>query len=252
MSTRIRIVGATAILFSVLGFDSNAEPVSVLGPLEAVSLDSGAIVVLGQTYKLDTKVFSSGFAGGNSREESTRIPPIGTFVVVQGERNSNGDQVATAVRIAPSRYVPGASDIYILGVAATYDATIAVAELGSVRVFIGDINNLGPSLNVGPGALLEIVGRQSHPGGPVWATAIRVVRAVPVVSNEDASTEATRQSITGTGVSAQSITGTGKSAQSITGTGVSAQSITGTGVSAQSITGTGKSAQSITGTGASS
>jgi hypothetical protein len=250
MSIKITTIGAAVLLLSVSSLDARAESVSVLGPLEAVSLESKTIVVLGQSYRIDTKVFSSAFATGNSREQSARIPSIGTFVSVQGDRNSNGVQTATAVRSFRSSYVPGATDVYILGVAATYDATIAVAEVGGVRVFTGDING-GPALTLSSGALLEIVGRQSHPGGPIWATAIRVVRAASVASESMTGTGVSAQSITGTGVSAQSITGTGVSAQSITGTGVSAQSITGTGVSAQSITGTGVSAQSITGTGVS-
>ena len=248
MYKKIKRIGAVAVLLSVVGFDASAEPVSVLGPLEAVSIDSQSIVVLGQTYKLDSKVFSSEFAVGNSRDESTRVPPIGTLVAVQGERSPNGTQVAITVRSLPSRYVPGATDIYVLGVAATYDASIAVVELGKVRVFIGDVDS-GSALTLSSGSLLEIVGRQSHPGGLVWATAIRVL---PTGAASQDGPTTTAQSITGTGVSAQSITGTGKSAQSITGTGVSAQSITGTGKSTQSITGTGVSAQSITGTGVSS
>ena len=216
MNTKIRTIGAATILFSVLSVDASAEPVSVIGPLEAVSPNGKAIVVLGQTYKVDTKDFSSVFATGNSREQSKRIPSVGTFVAVRGERNSNGDQVATAVRAFESRYVPGASDIYLLGVAARYDATIAVADLGGVRVFVGDIDG-GSSPGIGSGALLEIVGRQSQPGGQVWATAIRVVRTAPSAFDQGAST----QSITGTGASTQSITGTGASTQSITGTGAS-------------------------------
>jgi hypothetical protein len=208
------------------------------------------IVVLGQTYKIDRKDFSSASTNGTFREESTRLPPLGTLVAVLGERDSNGIQVATTVRAVRSRYVPGATDIYLLGVAAAYDATIAVAKLGGTQVFIGDIDGEF-ALAIGPGALVEIVGRQSHPGGQVWATALRIVREAPVFSEEAASAEATVQSITGTGASSQSITGTGVSAQSITGTGVSIQSITGTGASAQSITGTGLSIQSITGTGVS-
>ena len=251
MNIRIKAIGASAILFSVLGFNASAEQVSALGPVEAVSVDGKTITVLGQTYNVDAKAFSSEFTSGNAHEESTRIPPVGTLVAVKGERNSNGTQTANAVRILRMRYVPGATDIYLLGVAATYDAKIAVVELGTVPVFIGDINGAS-ALTLAPGALLEIVGRQSHPGGLVWATAIHVVRSGPVVSLDGDSTEATLQSITGTGKSAQSITGTGVSAQSITGTGVSVQSITGTGKSTQSITGTGVNAQSITGTGISS
>jgi hypothetical protein len=230
--------------------DANAEPVSVVGPLEAVSRDGSAIVVLGQSYTLDIKALSKAISTGNPGEESIRVPPVGTYVAVQGERNLNGDQFATSVRALRSRYVPGASDIYLLGVAATYDATIAVAGLGAVRVFIGDIN-LSSVLPLTPGASLEIVGRQAQPGGVVWATAVRVVHTASAASNDDSSGDASRQSITGTGAGVQSITGTGVSAQSITGTGVSAQSITGTGVSVQSITGTGASVQSITGTGVS-
>ena len=248
MSTRIRMIGAAAILFSVLSPLAGAEMVSVLGPIEAVSADGQSIVVLGQVYQLEPKAFSRRSAAGTFPEDDPRLLPIGTLVAVHGERNSNGVQIATSLRIFESQYVPGATDIYLLGVAATYDAAIAVVAVGSTRVFIGDIDGeVAQALNAG--SSLEIVGRQSQPGGLVWATAIRVVRAEPAVSAESTTPEIALQSITGTGFSTQSITGTGKSTQSITGTGVSAQSITGTGVNVQSITGTGKSTQSITGTG---
>jgi hypothetical protein len=232
----------------------------VLGPLEAVSPDGKSITVLGQTYFADNKGFSLSFATDSLIEDVILLPPIGTLVAVQGERNPGGVQVASAVRSVRSRYIPGATNIYLLGVAATYDASVAIAELGSLRVYVGDISG-DALLSFSAGALMEIVGRQSQPGGIVWATAARLVSAESITGTGVSTQSITgtgksaqsitgtgTQSITGTGVSTQSITGTGKSAQSITGTGT--QSITGTGVSAQSITGTGNSAQSITGTGA--
>jgi hypothetical protein len=277
MSIKITTVGAAVLLISVSFLEARAESVSVLGPLEAVSLESKTLIVLGQTYKFDSNAFSGSLPSGVARGKALQVPALGTLVSVQGDRNASGDQAATTIHSYRPPYIPGATDIYLLGVAATYDATTAVAEVGGVRVFIGDIVGARSTLTVGQGALLEIVGRQSQPGGLVWATAINVVRGASVPGEKEAVADVSVQSITGTGVSmqsitgtgvsastqsitgtgvsasAQSITGTGKSTQSITGTGASTQSITGTGVSAsaQSITGTGKSAQSITGTGAS-
>jgi hypothetical protein len=214
---------ATILLFAVFS-TARAESVSVIGPLEAVSSDGKSLTVLGQTYTTERKGIYASSASPSGNDIVLSLPAIGTLVAVQGERSSDGVQTATAVRAIRGRYVPGATDVYLLGVAATYDATVAIAQIGSLRVYLGDIGGSSP-LSPSAGAIVEIVGRQAHPGGIVWATAARLVDA---------------QSITGTGVSAQSITGTGKSAQSITGTGISAQSITGTGVSTQSITGTGR------------
>ena len=249
MKTTIAIrCTATLLVFSIC-LTAQAEPVSVLGPLESVSPNGKSITVLGQTYSADIKEFSSSPNQAAGGSESLFLPPIGTYVAVHGERNTAGDQIAVSVRALRNRYVSGATDVYLQGVAAAYDATVAVAQIGNLQVYLGDIG--GESLDQGQGAMLEIVGRQSQPGGMVWATAVRVVRPAPASTQSITGTGVSAQSITGTGASTQSITGTGISAQSITGTGASTQSITGTGISAQSITGTGASTQSITGTGAS-
>jgi len=239
LNIRITIRGAAPVLLLALMSTAGAESSSVVGPLEAVSADGSSITVLGQTYIADKKVFSSESSKAGVTRRATALPAVGSFVAVQGDRTSRGVQIANSVRVVPDQYVPGATDVYVLGVAAAYDATLAFAQIGDLRVYVGDIGAEWLSSKLGTS--IEIVGRQALPGGVVWATAARPIDKDVV----DA------QSITGTGVSAQSITGTGKSVQSITGTGASVQSITGTGKSTQSITGTGKSLQSITGTGAS-
>ena len=251
MNKKTAIRSAATLLLATICLSVQAEPVSVLGPLESVSADGRSITVLGQTYTIDQAGVYRAASSSVGPLESRFLLPVGTFVSVQGERNAVGAQVASSVRAFRSRYIPGATDVYIQGVAAIYDATVAIAELGSLRVYLGDIE--GPvTLGLASGALFEMVGKQSQPGGFVWASAIRIVRPASVAGVDSVTGTGTSiQSVTGTGVSAQSVTGTGASIQSVTGTGASIQSVTGTGVSAQSVTGTGASIQSVTGTGAS-
>jgi hypothetical protein len=247
LNIRITIRSAAPVLLLALFSTARAELSSVVGPLEAVSADGSSVTVLGQTYLTDKKAFSSGSAQAGLTRGATLWPPVGSLVAVQGERTSQGVQSATSVREVAGQYVPGATDVYVLGVAATYDASLAIAQIGDLRVYLGDIG--AEWLPASLGTSVEIVGRQAHPGGVVWASAARAFKGEGTGAQSITGTGVSTQSITGTGKSTQSITGTGKSAQSITGTGVSTQSITGTGVSTQSITGTGKSTQSITGTG---
>ena len=249
MNIRITIRSAAPVLLIAFFSTAHAEPSSVVGPVEAVSADGSSITVLGQTYIADKKVFSSESSQPGVARRTIALPDVGSFVAVQGERTSRGVQIAKAIRIVPGQYVPGATDVYVLGAAATYDASLAIAQIGDLRVYVGDVEAEWLSSNLGRS--IEIVGRQALPGGVVWASDVRPIDKEVAGAQSITGTGVSAQSITGTGKSTQSITGTGASIQSITGTGVSIQSITGTGKSTQSITGTGKSIQSITGTGAS-
>jgi len=249
LNIRITIRSAAPVLLLVLFSTARAESSSVVGPIESVAAGDSSITVLGQTYIVEKKALSSESSLAGVSRRTASLPAVGSFVAVQGERTSRGVQIASSIRIVPGQYVPGATDVYVLGVAATYDASLAIAKIGNLRVYVGDIDAEWLSSNLGTS--IEIVGRQALPGGLVWASAARPIDKEVADAQSITGTGVSSQSITGTGKSLQSITGTGKNVQSITGTGADSQSITGTGVSTQSITGTGKSVQSITGTGVS-
>src|SRR4051812_12055248 len=106
MNKIITIRSTVVLLMTAACVSARAEPVSVLGPLEAMSSDGTTITVLGQTYSTDAKGFSE--APGKSRTNiGGRFSfPVGTYIAVVGERNSAGAQFATSVKVVGAGYVP--------------------------------------------------------------------------------------------------------------------------------------------------
>jgi len=227
-------------------------PIQVVGPVEGVSAGRSEITVLGQRFTApSSSLVVSRLDHGASA--STRSSGVGSYVVVVGERLSDGTLVAKSIKNISDPYVPGASDVYLRGTVDKYSAVDGVLQIGGLQVLVSDALATNSPNYIYLGASIEILGTQAVPGGQVWASKINVIP----VENTDAlgtsiqGTGAQATSIQGTGLRATSIQGTGKqaAATSIQGTGVQATSIQGTGLQATSIQGTGFLATSIQGTG---
>jgi hypothetical protein len=156
MNKKTAIRSAATLFLAATCLSARGEPVSVLGPLEAVARDGRSVTVLGQSYAIDEASFFSTSSKAVTSRAVVLLPPLGTFVSIQGERSASGVQVASTVRAFRSRYVPGATEVYLQAVAATYDASVAIAEVGSLRVYLGDIEG-SVTLGLASGALLEVV-----------------------------------------------------------------------------------------------
>ena len=217
-------------------------PIQVVGPVEGVSAGRSEITVLGQRFTApSSSLVVSRLDHGASA--STRSSGVGSYVVVVGERLSDGTLVAKSIKNISDPYVPGASDVYLRGTVDKYSAVDGVLQIGGLQVLVSDALATNSPNYIYLGASIEILGTQAVPGGQVWASKINVI---PVEN-----TDALGTSIQGTGLQATSIQGTGLRAISIQGTGAQATSIQGTGLQATSIQGTGKqaAATSIQGTG---
>jgi len=255
MKKRIRF---PSVVFGLLFVSfASAQTSYVAGPVERISSDSTQMVVLGQTYLIDSQtVFvskSKGFRGG----AAARVLSPGSFVAIE----SRADRRASTVTVSALPYVSGATPVFVGGKA---DQLVPDRGVFSVGGLVIDASAISPEALEGlqDGSLVEVSGTQPLPQGVLLADSVVVTPSPAVAKTESIGGTGkitSLNSIGGTGKSAslQSIGGTGKSVSlnSIGGTGAnsSLQSIGGTGSNAslQSIGGTGKSAtvQSIGGTG---
>ena len=250
MGTEARVNKSNKKVAKALGFiavccasaNGFTAPIQVVGPVEGVSAGRSEITVLGQRFTApSSSLVVSRLDHGASA--STRSSGVGSYVVVVGERLSDGTLVAKSIKNISDPYVPGASDVYLRGTVDKYSAVDGVLQIGGLQVLVSDALATNSPNYIYLGASIEILGTQAVPGGQVWASKINVI---PVEN-----TDALGTSIQGTGLQATSIQGTGLRAISIQGTGAQATSIQGTGLQATSIQGTGKqaAATSIQGTG---
>jgi hypothetical protein len=216
---------------------SQAKEIQVIGPVEKVQSRSSSLTVLGQTF-----VSARAITGRDGRVGGIAV---GDYVSITGEI-VKGTLVARTIVTLAAPYVPGASEVLFRGPVAYAKAT-GLATAGGLQILLSQATS-NSALNIESGDSIEVLGIQALPGGPVWASEIRI-EPIGSAGTDSLSIQGTgllsiqgtgTQSIQGTGT--QSIQGTGT--RSIQGTGT--KSIQGTGV--QSIQGTG--ALSIQGTGA--
>jgi hypothetical protein len=229
---------------------AQATETVVVGPVEALGSKGSSITVLGQTFAVSRKSLAEG-----------SVTALGAYVLAKGDVSANGKLTAKSVSVLETTYVPGATQVFVRGSIDAYDASTGVLTIGAAKYLVSQAL-AGGSQVLAVGELIEIVGTQATPSGPVWATAIDVssgsvdqisLNAIVGTGRQVQAivgTGVTTSAIVGTGASAQAIVGTGKQTRAIVGTGKQAQAIVGTGVTTQAIVGTGAQTQAIVGTGA--
>jgi len=225
---------------SCASFASSAAQTVVVGPVEKVANQATGLTVLGQKFSLPAKVAKpSGLVAG-------------AYVVISGDRASNGALVATSIKVLPDTYVPGASQVYLMGAVDRYSAAAGLIQVGDLKILVSQAISTDVTGTFAAGDVVEVVGTQAVPKGAVWATTAQAIQGTGAQAIQGTGALA----IQGTGSLAIQVTGAdaiqGTGALAIQGTG--ALAIQGTG--ALAIQGTGKLAiqgtgkQAIQGTGA--
>jgi fibronectin-binding autotransporter adhesin len=223
------------LLFLLASAITHAQDSFVLGPVERVSVERLTITVLGQTYGLTpNEVYVLGARKLPANRVASAIT-LGAYVAIEGVESPGGELFVKTILISKRPYVQGASDVFLGGTVAEYDAATGYVRVGSLKVNAAAVVAVNSVVDIQAGSRVEFIGRQAQAGSEVLPSQIHIS---PKLSAQSISGTGV-QSISGTGI--QSISGTG--VQSISGTGI--QSISGTGI--QSISGTG--VQSISGTG---
>jgi len=220
---------------------ASAQTAFVAGPVEHMSIDSGQITVLGQTYVVDAETVF-GTAGKIAlRTVGAGELHVGDFVAIEATTTSVPLR-ATSLAPINTQYVPGASSVFLGGTVEQVSIEFATLKIGGLAI---DISQASPEVlsTVQVGSFAQIAGIQPSPSGSLLGQQIQITPMTRSIGGTGG--RASLQSIGGTGgkASLQSIGGTGgASLQSIGGTGgrASLQSIGGTGgTSLQSIGGTG-------------
>lgn len=197
-------LSATVLLVGTAALAGRVQAAALtIGPVEQVNLKSSTIVVLGQSYRLD----SSAHITDGTTHAAVALNSItpDTLVAVDGTESAAGKiTVQNVVRLSQLN-VPGATQLLVTGLVSA-GSNVGQIRVGGLRI---DINATltGESQQPAVGQLVQAVGTQPASGGLFLA-----------------------QGIIGTGASADGIIGTGVSADGIIGTGASAQGIIGTGL----------------------
>lgn len=225
----------------------SAAEFQAVGPLERAGVSIAGPTIFGQRLLADGKGLTA-----NLNDVSA-----GSYVVVKGDQRSDGSVVVSSLKFIGAEYVPGASEVYLRGTVDQFASSTGIARVGGAQVLVSQaLATTAGSINSGD--LVEVVGIQALPNGPVWAQSVSIqgtgkkavsIQGTGLKSTSIQGTGLTATSIQGTGLTATSIQGTGLKATSIQGTGLTATSIQGTGLTATSIQGTGLKATSIQGTG---
>ena len=148
-----------------------------VGPVEQVNLKSSTLVVLGQTYHLNSSVVLKNQSGAPI--SLTSLTPD-TLVSIEGAETATGQATVKDVTSLSELNVPGATHLQVTSVVSSETPTGSI-KVGNLTV---DINSTltSDTQNFSVGSLVEITGTQPNPGGIFLAQSIVPVNSVPAGS----------------------------------------------------------------------
>ena len=173
---------------------------------------------------------------------------IGDYVAVRGTRSSDGTVIAESITVVEEQYVPGASTVFVRGMAPSGLDPIGSASVGGQAVdftpLMGGVDLIAADWSSRD---VSVLGVQPLFGGVVLARDVAFVATKS--SNGSLGTGKSSSGSLGTGKSSNGSLGTGKTASGSLGTGKSSNGSLGTGKTASGSLGTGKSSNGSLGTG---
>jgi hypothetical protein len=220
---------------------SVAQQRAAFGPVESLAVEKSSITVLGQTFSVTNATHIA--INGRRVSLKTALPRLAPsqFVYIEGTDRADGS-IATSLVLSRGEYVPGATEVYAVGVVAELVASEGLIRIGSLKV---DTSSLAPELMsaIQVGSFVMVSGIQPLQGGnlvgpvqlSVGGSGIQTVGGSGIQSVGGSGI----QSVGGSGI--QSVGGSG--IQSVGGSGI--QSVGGSGI--QSVGGSG--IQSVGGSG---
>ena len=133
---------------SVDGIDSGSSMV-LAGPVQSIDRESSTFVSIGQTVVL---------AGAD-----LATLRVGDFVTVSGSIAGAGRIDATEVLVSPDAYVPGSTEVFLVGIPSSIDRLAGTTTIGKLKVDYTP--SLGDLRSDGFGAAVKIIGTQPALGG---------------------------------------------------------------------------------------
>ena len=138
------------------------------GPIESLDPAKGLIVVLGQTFRF-------GGTAAQMKLIGDRISTGETILVsVTGAVDSKGSLRVKGMSLSARQYVPGATDVMVVGKVRTVDASLGIMTVGSLRVDYAAALASG-AMQFSPGQMVAIFGVQSAPRMPLIASSIKTL-----------------------------------------------------------------------------
>ena len=175
----LSISTVAAFVGAALAGTAHAATLAV-GPVEQVNLKSSTLVVLGQTYRIDTATVIKNRAGA-AVALGTLAPD--TLVSIRGTETAAGQTTVQSVESLPQLDVPGATPLFVTGVVSRESPTGQIT-LGNLTVdIVPTLTSDAPTVQIGN--LVEITGTQPNPGGLFLA---QTIAAISGVSGGGAST----------------------------------------------------------------
>ena len=236
-----------AVLLIALPMQGGAQHRAATGPLEHVQPANRAITVLGQVFEVNdaTRIAVDGelVSWSLARDILSRDQDI----YVEGE--DQGDTtVATLVSVSHSKYVSGATPVYLLGTVEEISTSNGLIHVRSLRI---DSSTMDPDLLavLEVGSLVEVSGVQPLAGGTIVNSELLSVGGSGFQRKSVGGSGFQLRSMGGSGFLLQSVGGSGFQRTSVVGSGIQKQSVGGSGAQIQSVGGSGIQLQSVGGSG---
>ena len=138
------------------------------GPIDSLDAERGQVVLLGKAYQFGGSVeqmeaLSSRLAGGEN-----------VLATVTGAPDHTGAMKATALSLSNSQYVPGSTEVMVVGKVKTVQASVATMIIGGLRI---DYAAVLATANVqfAPGQVIAVIGVRSAPNMPLVASSVKVL-----------------------------------------------------------------------------
>ena len=155
MRSSVPAAAKTASSDAIIGTGKNQ--VLLVGAIDSIDSAASTITVLGRTLKLPTVLkVESALAAGHQ-----------LMVAVSGRISTTGSVDQMKLRVIPTEYVAGSTEILLSGRVSSVDTSVGTMKVGGVTI---DISSALASKTPTPGNLVMIVGSQPVRQGLVIAT----------------------------------------------------------------------------------
>jgi hypothetical protein len=156
---------------AIIGGDMQAmlaRGVIAHGPIDSLDVAQGRVVLLGKVYR---------FGGSVAQMEalSSRLASGETVLAtVTGAPDHTGAMKATALSLSNSQYVPGSTEIMLVGRVRTVEASVGTMSVGGLRVDYSAVLATA-DVQLAPGQVIAVIGVRSAPDLPLVASSVKVL-----------------------------------------------------------------------------
>ncbi len=136
-----------------------------VGPLELVDASAGTLTILGQTFFVGPRAAGKWAVRSSTAKRSGSV----LYLAASGQQTARGTLDRVRVRVLGSSYVPGASEVAVLGVVREVDAAHGSIAIGDLIVETSSVLE-----QISAGDTVEVAGVQPAGLGVVLPTELTV------------------------------------------------------------------------------